>query len=686
MANVPSNGITTADMTITYDASKLEYVKGEAGSIVINPSINFAINKEKDGIIRILFLDDTLLNEYISKDGVFANITFKVSGTSTVTISKATFGDRSLKPVSATLTAGTVTVGGGTTQPTSQPTTGPIVTGFTAYVESVTASAGEQVVVPIKLANVPSNGITTADMTITYDASKLEYVKGEAGSIVINPSINFAINKEKDGIIRILFLDDTLLNEYISKDGVFANITFKVSGTSTVTISKATFGDRSLKPVSATLTAGTVTVGGGTTQPTVPPTSQPTTGPIVTGFTAYVESVTASAGEQVVVPIKLANVPSNGITTADMTITYDASKLEYVKGEAGSIVINPSINFAINKEKDGIIRILFLDDTLLNEYISKDGVFANITFKVSGTSTVTISKATFGDRSLKPVSATLTAGTVTVGGGTTQPTSQPTTGPIVTGFTAYVESVTASAGEQVVVPIKLANVPSNGITTADMTITYDASKLEYVKGEAGSIVINPSINFAINKEKDGIIRILFLDDTLLNEYISKDGVFANITFKVSGTSTVTISKATFGDRSLKPVSATLTAGTVTVGGGTTQPTPTPTQPTTQPTTQPQTGNFSVKYSQNSWGTGATVSIEIKNNGSTAVNGWTLSFDFPGNQKITNAWNCTYTQNGNAVSISNVDYNGTIPPGGSVVIGFNISYSGTNAEPTNFIVK
>ncbi|WP_081743274.1 cohesin domain-containing protein [Acetivibrio clariflavus] len=31
----------------------------------------------------------------------------------------------------------------------------------------------------MKLANVPSNGITTADMTITYDASKLEYVKGE---------------------------------------------------------------------------------------------------------------------------------------------------------------------------------------------------------------------------------------------------------------------------------------------------------------------------------------------------------------------------------------------------------------------------------------------------------------------------------------------------------------------------
>ncbi len=50
-------------------------------------------------------------------------------------------------------------------------------------------------------------------------------------------------------------------------------------------------------------------MGGGTTQPTPTPT-QPTTGPIFTGFTAYVESITASAGEQVVVPIKLANVPS----------------------------------------------------------------------------------------------------------------------------------------------------------------------------------------------------------------------------------------------------------------------------------------------------------------------------------------------------------------------------------------
>jgi len=495
-----------------------------------------------------------------------------------------------------------------------------------------------------------------------------------------------------------------LTNEYISKDGVFVNLTFKALGTATVTISKATFGDTSLKPITAKLNAGTVTVnGGGTVPPTVPPTAPPTapptvpptTPPVTTGFTAYVESVTASAGQQVVVPIKLANVPSNGITTLDMTITYDPSKLEYVSGSAGSIVINPDINFAINKEKDGTIKILFLDETLTNEYISKDGIFVNLTFKALGTATVTISKATFGDRDLKPITAKLNAGTVTVsGGGTVPPTTPPTvpptvpptippTPPVTTGFTAYVESVTASAGQQVVVPIKFANVPSNGITTLDMTVTYDPSKLEYVSGSAGSIVINPDINFAINKEKDGTIKILFLDETLTNEYISKDGVFVNLTFKALGTATVTISKATFGDRDLKPITAKLNAGTVTVNGGATVPPTTPPTPTPVP---PQSGDYSVTYTQSDWGTGATVNMTITNNSSTAVNGWTVSFNFEGNQKITNAWNCSFTQNGNSVSLTNVNYNATIPAGGSVTIGFNISYTGTNKAPTNFVVN
>jgi lysophospholipase L1-like esterase len=98
-------------------------------------------------------------------------------------------------------------------------------------------------------------------------------------------------------------------------------------------------------------------------------------------------------------------------------------------------------------------------------------------------------------------------------------------------------------------------------------------------------------------------------------------------------------------------------------------------------------NFSVKYTQNDWGSGATVSVEITNNGSSAINGWALGWTFSGNQKITNMWNAGFTQNGASVTAANQSYNSTIPAnGGKVSFGFNLSYSGSNPIPDNFTLN
>ncbi len=113
------------------------------------------------------------------------------------------------------------------------------------------------------------------------------------------------------------------------------------------------------------------------------------------------------------------------------------------------------------------------------------------------------------------------------------------------------------------------------------------------------------------------------------------------------------------------------------------PTSTPT-PTLTPTPNP--GVYAVSYEQNDWGGGATVTVTIKNNNSTAINGWTLVWSFPGNQKITNLWNGSYNQNGATVSVSNMAYNSVISANGSLNFGFNISYSGTNAKPTGFTLN
>jgi cellulase/cellobiase CelA1 len=67
-------------------------------------------------------------------------------------------------------------------------------------------------------------------------------------------------------------------------------------------------------------------------------------------------------------------------------------------------------------------------------------------------------------------------------------------------------------------------------------------------------------------------------------------------------------------------------------------------------------------------------------GSAALNGWTLRFTFPGDQKITNPWNAVVTQDGAKVSAANQTYNATVPARGQVDFGFQASYSGKNTAP------
>jgi lysophospholipase L1-like esterase len=109
-------------------------------------------------------------------------------------------------------------------------------------------------------------------------------------------------------------------------------------------------------------------------------------------------------------------------------------------------------------------------------------------------------------------------------------------------------------------------------------------------------------------------------------------------------------------------------------------------PSLTPSPSASTGAYAVTYAANDWGSGATVSITVKNNSTATVNDWTLEWSFPGNQKIGNMWNATYTQNGTKVTAKNLSYNTAIPAGGSVSFGFNLSYSGSNAKPTGFTLN
>ncbi|WP_327003631.1 glycoside hydrolase family 9 protein [Dactylosporangium sp. NBC_01737] len=99
-----------------------------------------------------------------------------------------------------------------------------------------------------------------------------------------------------------------------------------------------------------------------------------------------------------------------------------------------------------------------------------------------------------------------------------------------------------------------------------------------------------------------------------------------------------------------------------------------------------TGGCRVAYSANSWSTGFTGSVTITNSGPAAWTSWTLTFTFPGDQRVTQGWSGRWSQTGSVVTVSNETWNGTVPVGGTVSLGFNGSYTGTNANPAVFTVN
>jgi cellulase/cellobiase CelA1 len=83
---------------------------------------------------------------------------------------------------------------------------------------------------------------------------------------------------------------------------------------------------------------------------------------------------------------------------------------------------------------------------------------------------------------------------------------------------------------------------------------------------------------------------------------------------------------------------------------------------------------------NSWSGGYQGQVVVKDTGTSPKNGWKLAWTFPGNQQITSLWNGVYTQSGQQVTVTNQSYNGTIPAGGSLTVGFTAN--GTSAAPAS----
>ncbi|WP_341720243.1 glycoside hydrolase family 6 protein [Micromonospora sp. FIMYZ51] len=115
--------------------------------------------------------------------------------------------------------------------------------------------------------------------------------------------------------------------------------------------------------------------------------------------------------------------------------------------------------------------------------------------------------------------------------------------------------------------------------------------------------------------------------------------------------------------------------------------PTSTPPTTTPpTSNPPTGGCSVTWTPNVWTGGFTAEIRATNRGA-ALSSWTLAFTVGSGVRLSNGWNGDWSQSGDRIQARNMAWNGNVPSGGTISLGFQGTFTGSNlSTPTSFTLN
>ncbi|PYC65620.1 cellulose-binding protein, partial [Streptomyces tateyamensis] len=148
-----------------------------------------------------------------------------------------------------------------------------------------------------------------------------------------------------------------------------------------------------------------------------------------------------------------------------------------------------------------------------------------------------------------------------------------------------------------------------------------------------------------------------------------------------GTQVGTTSGTAFTDSGLSPATAYSYTVTAHDAAGNTSPAGAAVTATTAPAGGGGGAGCTAAYTvTQDWGTGFNANVTVTNTSTTPVNGWHVSWTWPGNQTISNLWNGALSSSGRQVTVAALSYNSALAPGAATTFGFGASYSGSNPAP------
>ncbi|CAL9353491.1 hypothetical protein SUDANB176_00524 [Streptomyces sp. enrichment culture] len=84
---------------------------------------------------------------------------------------------------------------------------------------------------------------------------------------------------------------------------------------------------------------------------------------------------------------------------------------------------------------------------------------------------------------------------------------------------------------------------------------------------------------------------------------------------------------------------------------------------------------------NSWSGGFQGEVSVRNDGTGALDGWTVGMTLAPGQSLGSLWNGRHTGTTGAVTVRNAPWNGGVEPGGTATFGFTVTGSSSTAPHT-----
>ena len=109
----------------------------------------------------------------------------------------------------------------------------------------------------------------------------------------------------------------------------------------------------------------------------------------------------------------------------------------------------------------------------------------------------------------------------------------------------------------------------------------------------------------------------------------------------------------------------------------------PSAPVTFTTSTPASSTCQVTYDvTQGWGTGFVANLSITDSGPDPIDGWTLAFTFPASsESFSSGWNGNWSANGQAVTVTNLDWNATLAPDGGNTVALGLVGANNGAYPS-----